>query len=121
MTQHPPTAGADRPVIGSCPTHTGAQRTVDFLSDVRFPVERAAIIGSDVRLVETVLGRLTRSRAILARAGTDAWFGLLVGLLLSVFAARQPSRPDPGPGPDAERAGLRRRLRRGLRVRRSCS
>ncbi|MFF4655748.1 general stress protein [Streptomyces sp. NPDC001381] len=117
MTQHPPTAGADRPVIGSCPTHTGAQRTVDFLSDSGFPVERAAIIGSDVRLVEAVLGRLTRSRATLARAGTDAWSGLLVGLLLSVFAARQPSRP----GPDAERAGLRRRLRRGLRVRRSCS
>lgn len=38
-------------------------------------------------MVETVLGRLTRGRAALAGAGTGAWFGLLVGLLLSVFAA----------------------------------
>ncbi|GAA1415191.1 MULTISPECIES: general stress protein [Streptomyces] len=87
MTQHPPTTEVDRPVVGSYPTYTGAQRAVDFLSDSRFPVERTAIIGSDLRMVETVLGRLTRGRAALAGAGTGAWFGLLVGLLLSVFSA----------------------------------
>jgi Heat induced stress protein YflT domain len=87
MAQHPPTEAVDRPVVGSYPTYTGAQRAVDFLSDNRFPVERTAIIGSDLRMVETVLGRLTRGRAALAGAGTGAWFGLLVGLLLSVFAA----------------------------------
>ncbi|MEV6612325.1 general stress protein [Streptomyces sp. NPDC051051] len=87
MTQHPPTAEVDRPVVGSYPTCTGAQRAVDFLSDSRFPVEHTAIIGSDLRMVETVLGRLTRGRAALAGTGTGAWFGLLVGLLLSVFAA----------------------------------
>ncbi|MFF7642932.1 general stress protein [Streptomyces canus] len=87
MTQHPPTETVDRPVVGSYPTYTGAQRAVDFLSDNEFPVERTAIIGSDLRMVETVLGRLTRGRAALAGAGTGAWFGLLIGLLLSVFAA----------------------------------
>ncbi|MCZ4508740.1 hypothetical protein O3Q52_11095 [Streptomyces sp. ActVer] len=87
MTQHPPTAQVDRPVVGSYPTYNGAQRAVDFLSDNGFPVERTAIIGSDLRTVETVLGRLTRGRAALAGAGTGAWFGLLIGLLLSVFAA----------------------------------
>ncbi|MFF6829146.1 general stress protein [Streptomyces longwoodensis] len=87
MAQYPPTAEVDRPVVGSYPTYTGAQRAVDFLSDSRFPVERTAIIGSDLRMVETVLGRLTRGRAALAGAGTGAWFGLLIGLLLSVFAA----------------------------------
>ncbi|KAF5990238.1 general stress protein [Streptomyces sp. WAC00263] len=87
MTQHPPTEVVGRPVVGSYPTYAGAQRAVDFLSDSRFPVERTAIIGSDLRMVETVLGRLTRGRAALAGAGTGAWFGLLVGLLLSVFAA----------------------------------
>ncbi|MFJ4690381.1 general stress protein [Streptomyces sp. NPDC088766] len=50
-------------------------------------MEHTAIIGSDLRMVETVLGRLTRGRAALAGAGTGAWFGLLIGLLLSVFAA----------------------------------
>ncbi|GHA01948.1 general stress protein [Streptomyces echinoruber] len=75
----------DRPVVGSYPTYEGAQRAVDFLSDSGFPVEHTAIIGSDLRMVETVLGRLTRGRAALAGAGSGAWFGLLVGLLLSLF------------------------------------
>lgn len=87
MTQQPPSEVVDRPVVGSFPTYTGAQRAVDFLSDNKFPVEHIAIIGSDLRMVETVLGRMTRGRAALAGAGTGAWFGLLVGLLLSVFAA----------------------------------
>ena len=64
----------------------GLGAAVDFLSDNGFPVERTAIIGSDLRMVETVLGRLTRGRAALAGAGSGAWFGLLIGLLLSLFA-----------------------------------
>lgn len=85
MTAQPPPK-VDRPVVGSYPTYEGAQRAVDFLSDSGFPVEHTAIIGSDLRMVETVLGRLTRGRAALAGAGSGAWFGLLVGLLLSLFA-----------------------------------
>ncbi|QKV96769.1 hypothetical protein HUT19_37950 [Streptomyces sp. NA02950] len=87
MTQQPPSAVVDRPVVGSYATYAGAQRAVDFLADSKFPVERTAIIGSDLRMVETVLGRLTRGRAALAGVGAGAWFGLLIGLLLSVFAA----------------------------------
>ncbi|WP_374984410.1 general stress protein [Streptomyces fradiae] len=79
------TAAASRPVIGSYTSYDGAQRAVDFLSDYGFPVERTAIIGCDLRMVETVLGRMTRGRAALAGAATGAWFGLLVALLLSVF------------------------------------
>ncbi|MFI8996610.1 general stress protein [Streptomyces sp. NPDC053542] len=85
--QRSSSAGVDRPVVGSYPTYEGAQRAVDFLADNKFPVEHTAIIGSDLRMVETVLGRLTLGRAALAGAGTGAWFGLLIGLLLSVFAA----------------------------------
>lgn len=85
---NPITAPAtDRPVVGSYPTYAGAERAVDFLSDNHFPVERTAIIGSGLRTVETVLGRVTRGRAVLAGAGSGAWFGLLIGLLLSLFAA----------------------------------
>ena len=86
MTDQLPPPNLDRPVVGSYPTYEGAQRAVDFLSDNGFPVERTAIIGSDLRMVETVLGRLTRGRAALAGAGSRAWFGLLIGLLLSLFA-----------------------------------
>ena len=77
----------DRPVVASYRTYAQAQRAVDFLSDHKFPVQRAAIVGGDLRLVETVLGRLTRGRAALAGAGSGAWFGLLVGLLLAVFTS----------------------------------
>ena len=73
-------------VIGSYSTYAEAQRAVDFLSDEQFAVEHLSIVGSDLRMVEDVLGRLTRGRAAAAGAGSGAWFGLLVGLLLSLFA-----------------------------------
>ncbi|GLZ13517.1 hypothetical protein Acsp04_37520 [Actinomadura sp. NBRC 104425] len=80
-----PIPNTDRPVVGSYTTYAEAQRAVDFLSDEKFPVQRTAIIGSDLRMVETVLGRLTKGRAALAGAGSGAWFGLLIGLLLTLF------------------------------------
>jgi hypothetical protein len=73
-------------VIGSYDTYADAQRAVDWLSDEQFPVQHLSILGSDLRMVEDVTGRLTRGRAALAGAGSGAWFGLLVGLLLSLFA-----------------------------------
>lgn len=80
-----PTRGTDRPVVGSYPTYEQAQRAVDHLADNKFPVEHTAIIGTDLRMVETVIARLSWGRVIGAGAATGAWFGLLVGLLLSLF------------------------------------
>jgi hypothetical protein len=65
--------------------YAAAQRAVDHLSDKGFPVEQVSIVGTDVRLVETVLGRMTTGRAAAAGAVSGAWFGLFVGLLLTVF------------------------------------
>jgi len=73
-------------VIGSYDTYAEAQRAVDFLSDKQFPVQHVSIVGSDLRMVENVLGRLTRGRAAMAGAASGAWFGLFVGVLLSLFA-----------------------------------
>jgi hypothetical protein len=73
-------------VVGSYDTYLEAQRAVDFLSDKEFPVQHVSIVGSDLRMVENVLGRLTRGRAAVAGAASGAWFGLFVGVLLSVFA-----------------------------------
>jgi hypothetical protein len=63
-----------------------AQRAVDFLADEKFPVENVTIVGSDLRMVERVTGRLTWGRAVGAGAASGAWFGLFVGLLLGIFA-----------------------------------
>jgi Heat induced stress protein YflT domain len=66
--------------------YASAQRAVDYLSDNGFPVEKTAIIGTDLRLVETVLGRLTTTRAALAGLASGAWFGLFIGLLFGLFS-----------------------------------
>jgi heat induced stress protein YflT len=75
-------------VVGTYDTYVEAQRAVDFLSDEQFPVQHVSIVGSDLKMVENVLGRLTRGRAAAAGAASGAWFGLFVGVLLSVFASK---------------------------------
>jgi len=62
-----------------------AQRAVDRLSDDGFPVEQLDIVGSDLRLVERVTGRLTKARAAAAGALSGVWTGLLIGVLLGLF------------------------------------
>lgn len=77
---------ATRELVGSYPDYAGAQGAVDHLSDEKFPVQHAAIVGSDLRMIELVTGRLNFGRAALAGAGGGAWFGLLIGLFLSLFS-----------------------------------
>ena len=72
--------------VGSYDSYEQAQAAVDYLSDEKFPVENVTIIGSDLRMVEKVTGRLTWGRAIGAGAVGGAWWGLFVGLLLGIFA-----------------------------------
>lgn len=73
-------------VVGTYPEYALAQQAVDHLSDNRFPVGRTSIVGTDLRLVENVLGRLTVARAATAGAASGAWFGLLIGLLFGIFS-----------------------------------
>src|ERR1700754_4898519 len=79
-------AAAPTVVVGSYPDYAMAQQAVDHLSDNGFPVERTAIIGTDLRLVENVLGRLTIRRAPPAGVASGAWFGLFVGILFTLFS-----------------------------------
>jgi hypothetical protein len=72
--------------VATYPDYASAQRAVDYLSDNKFPVEKTSIVGTDLRLVENVLGRLTTARAAGAGAASGAWFGILVGLLLGIFS-----------------------------------
>lgn len=78
-------------VIGTYDTYVEAQRAVDYLSDQQFPVKHVSIVGSELKMVENVLGRLTRGRAAGAGAASGAWFGLFVGVLLSIFASEDTS------------------------------
>jgi hypothetical protein len=71
--------------IASFDNYEGAQACVDSLSDAMFPVEHLDIVGSDLRSVERVLGRLTSGKAAAAGAASGAWFGLFFGLLVGLF------------------------------------
>ena len=73
-------------VVGTYADYALAQQAVDLLSDNKFPVGRTAIIGTDLRLVENVLGRLTTARAALAGLASGAWFGLFIGVLFGLFS-----------------------------------
>jgi hypothetical protein len=73
--------------VASYPTYEQAQEAVDRLSDDHFPVENLDIVGSDLRLVERVTGRLTKGKAAAAGAATGAWFGLFIGLLVGLFTS----------------------------------
>lgn len=67
-------------------TYAEAQRAVDHLADQAFPVRLVTIVGTDLRMVERITGRLTYARVALAGAASGAWFGLFVGLLLGLFS-----------------------------------
>lgn len=72
--------------LGTFGKYDDAQRAVDYLSDEHFAVENCMIVGTELKQVERVTGRLTYARAALAGAASGAWMGLFVGLLLGLFS-----------------------------------
>ncbi|QUH03524.1 glycine zipper family protein [Saccharopolyspora erythraea] len=80
---------ARRPVA-TYDTYAEAERAVDHLSDQHFPVERVAIVGHDVKLVEQVVGRLNYGRAAAHGAGGGALTGVLFGWIFGLFSWIQP-------------------------------
>ena len=75
--------------VGSYDTYERAQAAVDYLSDEKFPVENVTIIGTDLRMIETVTGRLTMGRAIAAGAagGSRGRLAVVLGLTVAVLVA----------------------------------
>jgi hypothetical protein len=71
--------------VASFGTYEEAQGAVDRLSDGGFAVENLDIVGSDLRLVERVTGRLTKQKAAGAGAASGAWFGLFIALIIGLF------------------------------------
>lgn len=82
----PQATGQPRVTIAAYPDYAAAQRAVDYLSDQRFPVQHTEIVGTGLRMVEQVTGRMTVLRAGLLGVTAGAWFGLLIGLLFAIFA-----------------------------------
>lgn len=72
--------------LGVYEEYADAQRAVDYLSDNEFPVQNCMIVGTELKQVERITGRLTYGRAALAGLASGAWMGLFIGLLLGLFA-----------------------------------
>ncbi|WP_241724384.1 general stress protein [Dietzia sp. E1] len=76
----------DYRVLQSAPDYSVAQEIVDRLSDRGFPVERVRIVGSGLRSIEQVTGRMTTGKAAGRGALAGLWFGLLLAILFLILA-----------------------------------
>jgi hypothetical protein len=63
-----------------------AQRAVGHLSDNAFPVQNVAIVGTGLRSIERVTGRLTRGRRAVSGAISGLWLGMFVGIAFVLFS-----------------------------------
>lgn len=61
---------------------------VDYLADHDFPVQNVEIVGTELRSIERVTGRLTRGKIAAAGALSGLWIGLFVGIAFSLFSDR---------------------------------
>jgi len=66
--------------------YAAAQKAVDFLSDESFPVENCMIVGTDLKRIERITGRLTTGKVALGGVVSGLWLGLFVGVVLSLFS-----------------------------------
>ncbi|QIM20194.1 hypothetical protein G7075_01925 [Phycicoccus sp. HDW14] len=71
--------------LGVHDSYEEAQKAVDYLSDHEFPVQDVLIVGTDLKQLERVTGRLTQGRVIGAGALSGMWLGLFVGTILALF------------------------------------
>lgn len=71
--------------LGVYDQYADAQKAVDHLSDNEFPVQNCLIVGTDLKQVERVLGRLTNGKVAVSGLMSGAWMGLFVGGALSLF------------------------------------
>jgi hypothetical protein len=72
--------------LGVYERYVAAQQAVDFLADQGFPVQNLEIVGTELRSIERVTGRLTRGKIAAAGALSGLWIGLFVGIAFSLFS-----------------------------------
>ena len=71
--------------LGVYEEYAAAQKAVDFLSDQEFPVQNCMIVGTDLKQVERITGRITTNKVALGGALSGLWLGIFVGILFALF------------------------------------
>ncbi|WP_233188028.1 general stress protein [Actinomyces qiguomingii] len=75
--------------VASFATYAEAQHAVDSLSDAGFPVQYLAIIGTDLRQVERITGRMSWGRAVANGAVSGLWIGLFFAAMMMLLGPRE--------------------------------
>ncbi|WP_245741726.1 general stress protein [Herbiconiux ginsengi] len=95
MTDRPPFTRRGMPrepvlprgeVVATFDSYQEAQAAVDRLAHAEFPLREVSIVGSDLKSVERVTGKLSYGRSALAGALSGLWVGLFFGLLLVLLS-----------------------------------
>ncbi len=76
--------------LGVFDRYEDAQRVVDYLSDNEFAVQNLAIVGTELRTIERIAGRLTRGKVAVASAASGVWIGLFIGAAFALFGDGNP-------------------------------
>ena len=71
--------------VGIFNTYADAQKAVDYLADEKFEVQNLAIVGTDLKSVERVLGRRNWGTVVTQGLQSGVSTGLLVALVLLIF------------------------------------
>jgi hypothetical protein len=79
----PAIAPGPRPTIASYTGYAEAESAVEWLVEHGFPVQRGAIVGTGLRSVEQLSGRMSARRAALLGIGPGILIGALVALVAS--------------------------------------
>jgi Heat induced stress protein YflT domain len=71
--------------VGIYNTYADAQKAVDYLADEKFEVQNLAIVGTELKSVERVLGRRNWGTVITQGMQSGISTGLLVALVMLIF------------------------------------
>src|SRR5918999_4411958 len=72
--------------VGIYNSYAEAQKAVDYLADEKFEVQNLAIVGTDLKSVERVLGRRNWGTVVTQGMQSGISTGLLVALVMLIFA-----------------------------------
>ena len=87
LPELPTVAPGARRTIASYAGYAEAESAVEWLFQHGFPVQRGAIVGTGLRSVEQLSGRMSVRRAALLGIGPGILVGALVALLAGLFPA----------------------------------
>jgi hypothetical protein len=86
MTPYDDAPPRPRRAVASYANYQDAERAVDYLAENKLPIERVAIVGRDLRVVEQVTGRMTALEAAIRGALVGAVTGMAIAWLFELFS-----------------------------------